>query len=196
MINWESIIGKIPQVKILCDWLHRKVRDKLLGRKSLTLTLNWQPSDNKELSFTSLAVSNNCNKYVTFLYANYDVEVRTLPLYREVGWRTYPNKNLSPEIFKITPLPKDLVQTKYVGGQRVVNSDTIFHKRDETDMFYFAAGAREVFRIPNTKEWVEFLTSADRLFLLDSEGTKFYVDTGSIKAVKKQIKRERDNQHS
>ena len=62
-------------------------------------------------------------------------------------------------------------------------------------MFYFASGACEVFPIPNNDAWVEFLNGAARLFLLDSEGTKFYVDTDGIKSVKKQIKHERDNQH-
>ena len=176
------IISKKPQLKTVLDKQIKHLQNKILGIKTLKITLDWQPNNCQPPSVTKLLVANNSEQSIGVLYIgrhkepkshqpNYlPLPPRSLPLYRD------PSKERP--FFEITPSPY---------------GPTPFSLRAERDIFYFASirisTQPEFFEIENTSSWMDFLLGAKRLYLIDSERTKFYVDMEGLKSAKKQIQR-------
>lgn len=71
MAEWISLIGKVPILKQVCQWVHKHLLEFLLERKRLTLVLSRQQASlsGKKL-VTTLAVTNNTDRRVVVLYAS------------------------------------------------------------------------------------------------------------------------------
>ena len=190
-----KILIKIP-LKKTCNWALNKLQNFFLGKKSLKIELHCDTSGDQEPS-TALVISTVCSRTLTFVYHDRkinqhyhtafgsDIE-QVLMLYR------MPKTPNSP--FKIV-IPERSARVEYVNHHPVVDGGDLLRKRLENGIFYIDSKLPERLPIPNTSEWIEFVTGAKHMYLLDTDRVKYYVGEEGIKEAKEQAKLKKQRKH-
>ena len=163
------IFGKIPLLMRFYRWMLNILQTWILGGKSLTAELHWQYSDDQNSSFTMLVLSTKCWQGINLPYTTTTTRAGGVSPHKKTRQIFLHRKSKHhPHFYCVSP-------------QKSCDTDDKFHISDnDKGRFY----------IPNTDEWVSFLTGARALYLLDLERNKFYIGSEGLNYIKDRMKQE------